>query len=210
MPAYRSEAEAEIRGAVVEHLRLIRPNARIMHEVNAGSYGNRIDVLAVDVCEIITVEIKSAKDKLARLPEQVKAMRGVSNIVVAALHEKFLQTHRNGAFHPPEEANGAITWAFPRIARAGHVHCGEEWRDFEYHRPPSCLPPGALMMLWAAELQGICARLGVPKARSLAMPKAADAIRWRLTGEEIAREVCAALRARRCIEVDPEIEWRAA
>jgi len=37
MPAHRSDAEAEIREAVVQHLRRARPEARIMHEVNIAS-----------------------------------------------------------------------------------------------------------------------------------------------------------------------------
>lgn len=40
MPAYRSEAEGEVRQAVVEYLRIQRPNARIIHEINS-SYGGR-------------------------------------------------------------------------------------------------------------------------------------------------------------------------
>ena len=65
MPAYRSEAEADVRDAVVARLRTIRPDARIMHEVNCSLFGpNRIDVIAVSPQEIISVEVKSAKDKL--------------------------------------------------------------------------------------------------------------------------------------------------
>ena len=37
MPAYRSSAEAEVRDAVVARLREIRPDARIMHEINCGA-----------------------------------------------------------------------------------------------------------------------------------------------------------------------------
>ncbi|WP_278118673.1 hypothetical protein [Mesorhizobium sp. WSM4887] len=72
MPAYRSSAEAEIRDAAVARLRQRRPNARIIHEINVSSNGpNRIDVLAVDRAEIIACEVKSAKDKLDRLPAQL-------------------------------------------------------------------------------------------------------------------------------------------
>lgn len=71
MPAYRSEAEREVREAVVARLRLIRPDARIINEINASAFGNRIDVMAVSRTEIISVEIKSKKDKLSRLPKQI-------------------------------------------------------------------------------------------------------------------------------------------
>lgn len=91
MPAYRSDAEAEVRDAVVSRLRAIRPVARITHEVNCAVWGpNRIDVVAVSLSEIISIEVKSARDKLTRLPAQSESMRGMSHHVIAALHEKFL------------------------------------------------------------------------------------------------------------------------
>ena len=88
MPAYRSDAEGEIRDAVVQKLRMIRPNARIMHEINILNGVNRVDVMAVDVAEIISVEIKSEKDKLARLADQMAAMRRVLQVAVAAADRK--------------------------------------------------------------------------------------------------------------------------
>jgi hypothetical protein len=209
MPAYRSAAEAEIRGAVVEHLRQIRPNARIIHEINAGSYGNRIDVLAVDVAEIIAVEIKSAKDKLDRLKDQIAAMQNVAHIAVAALHEKFLRrdnpNHPDWAW-PPKDAEKAITWVYPRSPRGGHFECGETWVSFGWHRSKQNLPPGSLMMLWRAELHAICARHAIAGGKGATMERAADLIRWNMTGSQITHEICATLRARKCIEADPEIE----
>ncbi|WP_292173967.1 hypothetical protein [Mesorhizobium sp.] len=85
MPAYRSSAEADIRDAAVAKIRQRRPNARIIHEINVSSHGpNRIDVLAVDRAEIIACEVKSAKDKLDRLPAQVASMFGAAHHVIAA------------------------------------------------------------------------------------------------------------------------------
>ncbi len=107
MPAYRSSAEAEIRDAVVARIRKQRPGARIIHEINVSTYGpNRIDVLAVDRAEIIAVEIKSAKDKLDRLPAQIAAMRGAAHRVVAAIHEKFLVEQVTNEFAAHEERDG--------------------------------------------------------------------------------------------------------
>ena len=56
MPAYRSSAEGEIRVAVVERLREMMPGCRIIHEINAASFGNRIDVLAVGEKSLAAVE----------------------------------------------------------------------------------------------------------------------------------------------------------
>lgn len=205
MPAYRSSAEGEVREAVVARLRELSPNARIIHEINVSTYGpNRIDVLAVTPNDIMAVEVKSSKDKLDRLPAQIASMRRCSNHVFAALHEKHLPSLSIGAM-VPDEARGAIVWAFPRIERKGHVQCGAEWaaRD-RWVKPKACLPSTAIEILWRDELVQICASLGV-RTSKLTMEEAIDIIVWRMTGEQITRAVCAALRSRRCVEADPEI-----
>lgn len=208
MPAYRSSAEAEIREAVVAHCRLIIPGCRIINEVNAASFGNRIDVLAVGETDLLAVEIKSAKDKLDRLPEQIKAMRSVSNHVFAALHEKFL-TPPQGHMHwmLPDAARGAIVWTYPRIERKGHVECSDTWFSFDrWAKPKKCLPTGAIGMLWREELHELCSGLGIRGVTKLTMEEAIDAIRWHMTGEQVTRTICATLRRRQCAEADPAIE----
>lgn len=205
MPAYRSSAEGEIREAVVLRLREIIPGCRIIHEINAASYGNRIDVLAVGEAQIAAVEIKSEKDKLDRLPEQVRAMRHVTNSVFVALHEKFLPLLRDDVTIP-NEASGATVWVYPIKNRNGHIHCGSEWVERDrWKKRLACLPPGALMMLWREELQAICGSIGIRGSSRLTMEEAADHIRWNMTGQKITRVVCATLRARDCVEADPAI-----
>lgn len=211
MPAYRSSDEAEVRTAVVEHLRIIRPNARIIHEINCSTYGpNRIDVLAVSAAEIISVEVKSKKDKLDRLPTQIASMRACSHHVFAALHEKFLvplgRPEQGYGITTPDEARGAIVWVFPRVARKGHIECGAEWVERDrWAKPKACLPPGAINLLWRSELITICEGLGVRTSR-LTMEEAADAILWRMSGEQVTRAICTALRSRACVEADPAME----
>jgi hypothetical protein len=210
MPAYRSNAEGEVREAVVAHLRSIRPRARIIHEINCSSYGpNRIDVLAVSPADIVAVEIKSSKDKLDRLPAQIASMKACAHHVFAALHEKHLrpfgQDGKLGVM-VPDEARGAIVWAFPRVDRKGHVECSAEWFERDrWEKPKLCLPPAAIHLLWREELQAICASLGINGVTKINMPEAIDAVTWRLSGEQITRIICATLRARRCVEADPEI-----
>jgi len=205
MPAYRSADEAEIRDEVVKHLRELIPGCRIIHEVNASSFGNRIDVLAVGRVDMAAVEIKSKKDKLDRLPDQIKAMRRVSNRVYAALHEKFL-TELRGEFYPPTEADGATVWVYPKAERKGHVDCRAQWRPWYcWGHKRACLPHYALGMLWRDELQAICAGLGMTGTKRMNMDEAADHIQWRMTGEQITRAICDTLRARKCVEADPEI-----
>lgn len=205
MPAYRSSAEAEIREPVVERLRSILPGCRIIHEINASGFGNRIDVLAVTEDQIAAVEIKSAKDKLDRLPDQIKAMNSVAHHSFAAIHEKFLHQIRD-KFYPPEEAGRAVVWVYPTKARPGHVQCGLAWKERDpWSKSFATLPPRAIGMLWREELHQICRVLGVPRCSKMTMPEAIDAIRWRLTGEQITRTICATLRARECVEADPAI-----
>jgi hypothetical protein len=194
MPAYRSDAEREIRDAVVARLRLLRPSARIMHEVNASGFGNRIDVLAVDLAEIIAVEIKSAKDKLDRLPAQSAAMKGCAHHSIAAVHEKFDQREVRKAlgwgqpiwFYPADTAY----WQEPRLA------------------PSTPLPPSAIDMLWREELLQMCGKFGVCIPRRSTMGAMIPALRWQLTGRELTLGICAALRSRHCIEADEPVEWR--
>lgn len=205
MPAYRSSAEAEIREPVVARLREIVPGCRIIHEINATGFGNRIDVLAVGKDRIAAVEIKSAKDKLDRLPAQIEAMRGVTNDVFAALHEKFLDATSIGAM-PPEAARRATVWVYPRSERKGHVDCGLDWNRFDrWKKPVRNLPATAINILWRDELHAICGALGVRGVSRLDMRQAADEIVWRMTGEEVTKAICRGLRARECVEADPPI-----
>jgi len=205
MPAYRSSAEAEIREPVVARLREIVPGCRIIHEINATGFGNRIDVLAVGKDRIAAVEIKSAKDKLDRLPAQIEAMRGVTYEVFAALHEKFLDATSIGVM-PPDAARHATVWVYPRAERKGHVDCGLDWNSFDlWKKPVRNLPATAINILWREELHAICDFLGVRGVPRLDMRQAIDEIRWRMTGEEITKSICRCLRARECVEADPPI-----
>lgn len=220
MPAYRSSDEAEIRDAVVARLRLLRPQSRIIHEINATDFGNRIDVLAVGAAEIIAVEIKSKKDKLARLPAQMIAMRGAAHLAIAAIHERFLvdevsnqwaaHHQKDGVFYrgtAPAECDRAPTWVFPERRRV----LADGWRD-ENERwglpavpLEQALPAQAINMLWRDEVAGLCSRLGVAASRRSTMPQMIAALRWHCTGAELTKGICSMLRQRECCEADPAI-----
>ena len=167
MPSYRSSDEAEIRDAVVSQLRRIRPDARIIHEINvAGTGSNRIDIIAVDHAEIIAVEVKSKKDTLTRLPAQITAMKNVAHHVIIAVHEKFLVRDmvfpNHERFHIPgiKEYGPFRPWIYPEI----RTRPGYGWSENGSWRHPdavttTALPDGALAMLWADELRNLCAEL---------------------------------------------------
>lgn len=223
MPAYRSSAEADVRTAVVERLRQRRPEARIIHEINVSTYGpNRIDVLAVSPAEIIAVEIKSAKDKLDRLPKQIESMKGCAHHVIAALHEKFLveKEANRGSAHYERDGGyfyGSVPsisprpdeiWIYPELKRNMH---GDGWCHLAPWTMPSGvfeapLPAGALDLLWRDELAWLCGSLGVAAGRRSTMPEMVAALRWHCNGRELTRGICAALRSRNCTEADPAIE----
>lgn len=209
MPAYRSSAEAEVRDAVVARLRRFRPDARIMHEINvAGTGSNRVDVLAVCRAEIIAVEVKSARDKLDRLPDQIEAMRGAAHHVIAAIHEKHLvkkpdQYSSDTTIGIPRAfTRGADSWIFPELQRPG------QW-DHRWVDPipalTRALPAAALSMLWQVELWELCGSLGMSMTRRATMAHMTNALRWSATGAQITKGICAALRARNATEADPPV-----
>lgn len=211
MPAYRSSAEAEIRDAAITRLRELMPGCRIIHEINCASFGpNRIDLLAVTKDRIAAVEVKSERDKLDRLPAQLASMQGVAHYAIAALHEKFLTPWKASytdlpAFHEPDEARGAVVWAYPIRPRAGSLG---EWPLHDRWGKPKLLPPPDFIdLLWAAELRAIVRKHNLHRAVSgLDMSQMVDLIRWGLPGKTVLAETCATLRSRNCTEADPAVE----
>ena len=215
-----------MRQAVVARLRAARPDARIIHEINISTYGTvRMDLICVSDAEIIAVEIKSAKDKLDRLPKQIAAMHGCAHHVIAALHEKHLveqETNehvaheiRDGKFYlvrDPVEASRAVLWAYPqrrRMLRSDGHDSLEHWAVPSIPFQTS-LPAAALDLLWRDELAWLCGRLGIPSGRSSRMNEMVTALRWHCTGAELTKGICAALRLRQCVEADPPILEQAA
>lgn len=222
MPAYRSPAEAEIRDAVVARIRKSRPNARIIHEINVSDHGpNRMDVLAVDRAEILAFEVKSSKDKLDRLPAQIASMRGAAHHAIAAIHEKFLveQTTNEWAAHEVREGkyylraipagldHRAEIWVYPERRRAlpSADHDFLERWNFPQIAIEKPLPASAIDMLWRAELFQLCSILRVSATRRTNVAEMIAALRWHCTGKELTLGICRMLRARRCVEADPEI-----
>jgi hypothetical protein len=229
MPAYRSPAEAEIRKAVVAALRTARPAARIIHEINVKQGGCRIDVIAVGLEEIIAVEIKSERDKLDRLPDQMAEMKSVAHHSIVALHEKFLveqetnphaaHYERDGAYYlktlpsDPVRLNYGDAWVYPLRTRSlsgKHDYLGSWGLPVQHHM--TTLPESALDMLWRDELAALCAAQRLSTSRRATRSSMMRDLRWMCSGKELTRGICAALRARDCIEADPPIreEVRAA
>lgn len=221
MPAHRSTDEAEIREEVVKRLRAARPDARIIHEINVCQGGNRIDVLAVDVEEIIAVEVKSKRDKIDRLADQLAAMRSVAHHTIAALHEKFLVERpcnpqaahykRRGEHfrgQPPVECRLGEAWIYPLRRRALDSKWPHDYLEkWDLPDPPvfQPLPEAALDMLWRNELAELCYKNCLAVGRRATRGDMMQNLLWLCTGKELTRGICEALRARKCVEADPPI-----
>lgn len=214
MPAHRSEDEQAIREAVVAKLRQCRPGARIIHEINLCGGTVRCDVMAVDVAEIITAEIKSKRDKLDRLPAQMDAMRRSSHTAIAALDRKFMPPLETLSRPLPEGVgHHDLLWWWPKPQdMAEAMHPALPWREPDLrdslHKP---LPSDAIHLLHAGELEAMCGDLQILVAgRRPTMVQRIGALRWGATGREITMGICKALRAREwAAEADPPIKGAA-
>jgi len=174
-----SEAEERIRVKAEAALREVWPSARIVHELMMRQGGCRIDLAAITPDRLIVVEVKSERDVLDRLKRQVEEAREVADGVMVALA---------GAH-------------YDKAWRDRHICILEASREEDLVsslnrqvRSVLAMPtnaPARLSMLWASELRRIA---GAPaKAnRSYSIQLASDS----LTGAEVRRRVCAALRAR--------------
>lgn len=215
----RSAAEQEMRDAVVARLRRLRPSARICHEVNCGVWGpTRMDVVAVDVAEIIAVEVKSEKDVLKRADAQLKNMRAVAHHSILALHEVHLEERVTNEFAAhygkldgkhylravPEFSHGQIPWVYPERDRGGYDFDTGPWRA-PADRLENALPSTALHLLWRDELAWLCDYLLVSRRKRATMDEMIRALWWNATGGELTKGICAALRARAFAEADPPV-----
>lgn len=232
-----SEAEERIRVKAVAALRRLYPDARIIHELVLEQGGIRLDVAAVTPDQLIVVEIKSERDVLKRLTDQINRSREVAQgvwVVVAPKHvpavEKRLSSYvQREVYGPPSRwsVEGIVTRALAagkevsssaRIWSNGQtsapnpayepalLNCrllteGEDGESLtpirrSYSERPYPRPSEMLKMLWADELRTVLGnhRLAVHRTtpRNAAMLTAVE----HMTGGEIRRAVCAALRTR--------------
>jgi hypothetical protein len=214
----RSSDEQEIRDAVVVKLCEFFPDARIIHEMNVGHGKNRIDVAAVTPMMIYAVEIKSEKDTLKRLSDQLSAFTQCCHSVVVAAHEKFFDHFQyddgSNGFTESEALRQIIrkcpahvsTWCYPIPEQEGLLSEINAWklRDFWPRLPDT---RELMILLWTSELRVMAGRLGmeVKGLNQISGTKLREIMWHQLTGHQITKEVCAALRAREFAEADAPI-----
>lgn len=194
-----SSAEHEIRDALVAYLHRHAPSARVVHELVVG--GCRADVGAVFRDRLILFEIKSERDVLKRLEDQVKQFTAAAHDVVIVAHEKFFDTtpYQNGnrRIAWPHEAKGYYgkypsVWAYPDPTWSPH---GYRW---EMPRPSLRQPHAStfLDLLWRDELAAECFRHRIAVTSRTSRWPMIEEMAWLLTGREIAEAVCRQLRQR--------------
>lgn len=212
----RSSAEVEIREAMIKRFRELWPDARIIQEMNVEGGAARADVVAVQPERIWIGEIKSERDTLSRLPDQIKHFGPCCHGLIIAAHEKwtkhrgYTEPHskhggRSGIPSLLDEAAAGLgrlydVWTYPEP----QMKHGRDWRGpFSaqvpwYHR--------MLHLLWSDELRAVAAEARVSCTPRTPGYKLAVDLSRLMNGTEIERAVCRQLRARTFVEADPPIE----
>lgn len=185
-----SDAERHLRGLAIGRLRLLMPDARIIHELNVETGRCRVDLVAIAPDRLIFVEIKSRKDKLDRLGEQVRIFKPAC--------------HRLTVCYASER------WSYNAITSAAGYGCDlwpedqpSRWTISKGFKPPDT--SAMLNLLWREELHDEAVRANLqPRLRTPRSPLMA--MLWEhQTGAQIVAAVCRQLRARHFAEGDPPI-----
>lgn len=215
-PQNRSDEELAMRDLVVPELRKRWPGARIVHELPLRYSERRIDLAAICEDKIVSVEIKSSKDVADRLEAQLRAFKPVSSLVVAALAPKWnpklpmreLEPGRawTQQFTPCQEVirgvGGIEVWTVD--AGAGAITRTE--RGYSENDTPWLAE--MLDMLWVSELKAIAGAHQVCMSKRPTHHDLKRECADLMTGREIKRAVCRALRRRPAFGAgsDPPIE----
>lgn len=222
-----SVAEERIREKVVASLRRRRPDARIVHELVLRQGGERIDVAAVWADGLILAEIKSERDKLTRLQRQLAAASELGAETWLCVAERWREplaamSRHALSYERVDIVRDGRTLGYTEVPLRNPAYVPELSRvDIRYEteggltdlvmhpswylRYRQFSPFALLNMLWAEELR-IITGLGSRSARQDCIDHAVE----HLTGRQVRRSVCAAIRARAFPRADAAVEWPAA
>ncbi|QBQ49073.1 hypothetical protein [Brevundimonas naejangsanensis] len=215
-----SEAEERIRTKVAAELRRRYPEARIVHELVLSTGVSRLDVAAVMPEALIVAEIKSERDTLSRLPAQIAMAHEIADatwVVVAEKHRAAL-THMGEAYSmgperprkPPLTGMWREHWQnpdyLPGLDRCWRLIEADDGFDIAHpaHWHRHITDPRAVFdVLWAQERRDAIARYGAPVSKSATCAHTHAWAVENMSGAQIRREVCRALRSRSFARADP-------
>lgn len=183
-----SREEGEMRAAVEAWGRAKWPGCRVMHELRVG--GCRADLAFVTLDHIALVEIKSSKDTLDRLAEQLRQYFRAAPEVWIAIAPKW-----TGHLSDFDYRTGVIVVANGEVSEI--ISKSTNWEQRRSAKiEPLCIPD-RLRLLLRPELLAILRRREVPFKSRIYAHNAAAMIALKLTGEQLIYEVCRELRARK-------------
>lgn len=205
----RSVEEIAMRELVVERLRGKYPGARIIHELPLRYSQRRIDLAAVTETDIISVEIKSSRDVIDRLEEQIRAFLPISSKVIVALAPKW---------NPKPE----VVWEKTTRGEVGTYSYSEAQqiiRRFDVETWTVCADSGIveatdgmwlglqrpwairmLDILWREELLQVAVAHGIGVRKDAPHAEIRDACEENMTGREVRQAVCKMLRQRQAFD----------
>ena len=189
-----SPAEQKLRTRVVERLRDLIPDARIVHELNMqGGGSRRIDVAAVGEGVIVGAEVKSENDCLDRLQVQVEEFLLRCDLLVVAASSK----HDFGI-------KSLLQYSLQREIQFWY-DSDSRW-DFDPYllrwQPPKH-SVDLLRMLWADEMREVAQRHEIALPRRANMTVMTKELALGMTGRQVKSAVCRALRRRKFADADP-------
>ncbi|MCA0401310.1 MAG: hypothetical protein LCH38_10900 [Proteobacteria bacterium] len=189
MTTNRSSEEFEMRRCIEAWGRQMWPGARLVHELVVAQT-RRIDMAFIGRDYLVGVEIKSSRDTLDRLKDQIRVFRQHIPLVLVALAPKW-----------KNDAVRYVGWTDLFEVEPGAVH---PVRGHSYYRQDRRITVQMLDLLWAEELRSVAQHVGLSAPTRTTMVGNIGNIAHHATGAAIVREVCRALRARDAFPKNPK------
>ena len=181
MTTNRSSEEFAMRRVIDAWGRSRWPNARVVHELVVNSE-RRIDMAFIGPDYLVGIEIKSSRDVMDRLKDQLTVFRRHLPLVLLAVAPKW----KDEAWRHAGSLDIFVVDPASDVPVRGH----------SYYRQDLSVTVPLLSLLWAQELRNIVDRLVIPSSAKATMVHNIAAIAQGANGAQIVREVCTELRAR--------------
>lgn len=189
MTTNRSSEEFEMRRCVEVWGRQMWPSARLVHELVVAQT-KRIDMAFIGKDYLVGVEIKSSRDTLERLGDQLTCFHQHIPLVLLALAPKWIaQPIGYGGYCETLVVDPADQHPVRGVGR--------------YRQNRACTVQ-MLDLLWAEELRGVADRVGLNAPPRATMVENIGNIAQHATGAQVVREVCRELRARDAFPKNPK------